>query len=184
MADPVNMTRAVAVSGSRWRWGVWSAALLLWLAPLIAMRFTTQVQWTAFDFAVFGAMLIGGAGAFDLVTRLSGSLAFRAAAGVALLGAFLLVWINLAVGILGSEDNPANLIYALVLAVGGIGAVLVRCRARGQAGVMLAVATAQMAVGIASYALGYEALLLNGGFVAVWLFSAWLFGRASKACLQ
>ncbi|MFP1131912.1 hypothetical protein [Asticcacaulis sp. W401b] len=179
MADPLKMTHTAVTSGRRWRWGVWSAALLLWLAPLIAMRFTTQVQWTAFDFAVFGTMLVVGAGAFDLVTRLSGSLAFRAAAGVALLGAFLLVWINLAVGILGSEDNPANLIYALVLAVGGIGAVLVRFRTRGLAGVMLAVAGVQVAVAIASYVLGYEALVLNGGFVAVWLLSAWLFHKAA-----
>ncbi|ADU14964.1 hypothetical protein [Asticcacaulis excentricus] len=180
MVDPMKMTHAAVTSGRLWRRGVWSAALLLWLVPLIAMRVTTQVQWTAFDFAVFGAMLIAGAGAFDLVTRLSGSLVFRAAAGVALLGAFLLVWINLAVGMLGSEDNPANLIYALALAVGGIGAVLVRFQARGLAGVMLAVAGVQAAVAIASYVLGYEALVLNGSFVAIWLLSAWLFHMAAK----
>ena len=37
---------------------------------------------------------------------------------MAIVAAFLLIWINLAVGINGSEDNPANLMYGGVLTVG------------------------------------------------------------------
>ncbi len=51
-------------------------------------------------------------------------MAYRFAVGVALAAAFLLVWMNLAVGLIGSEDNPANLMYFGVLAVGFIGAII------------------------------------------------------------
>lgn len=40
---------------------------------------------------------------------------------------------NGAVGIVGSEDNPANLMYGGVLAVGIVGAVIARFRAEGMA---------------------------------------------------
>ena len=39
---------------------------------------------------------------------MTGNSAYRAAVGVAIAAAFILVWMNLAVGIIGSEDNPAN----------------------------------------------------------------------------
>jgi hypothetical protein len=42
--------------------------------------------------------------------------------------AFILIWMNLAVGIIGSEDNPANLMYGGVLAVAIVGAFMVRFR--------------------------------------------------------
>ena len=168
-------------SGGGWRIAVWSAALLLWLAPLVAMQFTHEVQWTAFDFTVFGVMLTVAAGAFDLVTRVSGNLACRAGAGIALLGAFLLVWVNLAVGIIGSEDNPANQMYAAVFAVGLIGAFVANFRPKGLARVMVAVAVAQMTIAVVAFVIGYNTFILNGGFAAVWLLSAWLFHKAAGA---
>ena len=50
------------------------------------------------------------------------------------MAAFLLIWINLAVGIIGSEDNPANLMYGAVLLLG-----LVACgdRAVALSGVLI-----------------------------------------------
>ena len=55
----------------------------------------------------------------------------------------MLVWINLAVGIIGSEDNPANLMYGGVLAVGVAGAVAARFRPGGMARALAATALAQ-----------------------------------------
>jgi hypothetical protein len=43
--------------------------------------------------------------------------------GVSLVAALLILWINLAVGIIGEPDDPANMMYAGVLAVGMVGAL-------------------------------------------------------------
>ena len=87
--------------------------LLVWLA----MQITDEVAWNMADFVIAGALLFGTGLAYELVARKVDSIAYRAAVGVALAAALLLVWMNLAVGIIGSEDNPANLMYIGVLAV-------------------------------------------------------------------
>ena len=109
------------------------AAGLILLLPLVAMRFSEEVAWDPADFAVAGGLLVGTGLLYEAAARRSGSVAYRAAAGVALAAAFLLVWLNLAVGIIGDEDNPANAMYIGVLAVGVVGALLARFRPRGMA---------------------------------------------------
>jgi len=94
---------------NRWRIAVWGGAALLLLLPLVAMQFTTEVVWTGFDFLLFGVMLAVLGGGIELAVRMSRHYAYRAAAGIALVTGFLLVWMNLAVGIIGNEENPANL---------------------------------------------------------------------------
>ena len=106
---------------SRWRIAAWAAAALILLLPLVAMQFTDEVVWDVADFAVFGALLVGVGVTYELAARKTGNTAYRAAFGVALAAVFLLVWVNLAVGIIGSEDNDANLMYYGVLAVGSLG---------------------------------------------------------------
>ena len=86
--------------------GTAAFALIL---PLIAMQFTSEVVWDFMDFAVFGTMLLVVCCTYELATRLTGNKAYRLAVGIALLGAFLLTWINLAVGIIGNEENPTKL---------------------------------------------------------------------------
>src|SRR5690606_10161400 len=117
-----------------------SAAALALLLPLIAIPFTDEVDWTASDFVLAGALL-GGTGLLgELAARRTGDIAYRTAAGVALVAALLLVWMSLAVGLIGAEDDPANLMYAGVLAVGGAGVLVARFRPRGMAWAMLATA--------------------------------------------
>jgi hypothetical protein len=106
--------------------------------------------------------------------------------GVALATALLLVWINLAVGIIGSEDNPANWMYLGVLAVLVIGALITRFRPQGMARVLSATALAQAIVTVIALITQQELdtleiLLLNGFFVALWVGSAWLFRRADAS---
>jgi hypothetical protein len=97
--------------GSPWRIAAWTVAALMLLLPLVAMRFTDEVSWDETDFILAGA-LIGGAGlTFELAARATANHAYRAAVGVALAAAFLLIWLNLAVGIVGTEDNPFNLMF-------------------------------------------------------------------------
>ena len=175
--------------GSRWRIAAWAIAALLWLLPLVAMQLTDEVVWDETDFAVWGAMLLGAGGPYELAARMTGNTAYRAAAGVALAAAFILVWMNLAVGIIGSEDNPANLMYGGVLAVAIIGAVIARFRPAGMARALSATALAQALVGVFALAAGFgstapsfpEAIVfLTGFFAALWLMSAWLFRRAAR----
>ena len=164
-----------------WRIAVWGTAALVLLLPLLAMRFTEEVAWAPTDFAIFGAMLVGACGTYELAARATGNNAYRAAVGVALAAAFILVWMNLAVGIIGSEDNPANLMYGGVLAVGIIGAIIARVQPHGMARALVGAALAQALVAVIALiaGLGYT-LILTGFFVALWLTSARLFRRAAQ----
>lgn len=170
-----------------WRAAIWGSAAFLLLLPLVAMQFTGEVNWSARDFITFGTMLAVACGTYELAARMTRNKTYRAAVGVAVAAAFFLVWINLAVGIIGSEDNPANLMYGGVLAVGIVGAIIARFRPSGMARALMATATAQALVGVIVLIVGWddpwngplEILVLNGFFVALFAGSAWLFGRAA-----
>jgi len=174
---------------SRWRMAGWATAAALLLLPLVAMQFTDEVNWDVFDFAVFGAMLLGIGVTYELAVRMTANTAYRAAVGVAVAAAFLLVWVNLAVGIIGSEDNPANLMYGVVLAIAVIGAFIVRFQPAGMARVLSATALAQALVGVIALTAGFgsmapsfpEAIVFaTGFFAALWLLSAYLFLKAAR----
>jgi hypothetical protein len=171
----------------RWRIAVWAVAALILLLPLLAMQFTNEVVWSAADFAVASALLVGAGLTYELAARQAGNIAYQAAVGVAGAAALLLIWLSLGVGIIGRDGDPANLIYFGVLAVGIIGALIARFRPLGMARALFATALAQASVAaIALVAgLGYpwsgplELSLLNGFFVALFVGSAWLFRRAA-----
>ena len=173
--------------GSRWRIAAWAAAALLLLLPLVAMQFTDEVVWDVADFAFAGALLVGTGVTFELAARRTGNRSYRAAVGVALAAAFILIWVNGAVGIIGSEDNDANLMYGGVLAIGVIGALIARFGPHGMARALFATALAQALVAVIALIAGLgspwsgslEILVLNGFFVALFVGSAWLFRRAA-----
>jgi peptidoglycan/LPS O-acetylase OafA/YrhL len=72
------------------------------LVPFVAMRFTNEVNWTVFDFIVAG-ILLGGTGlAYILLARRTRQAKRRIAIGAVLLAALLLVWAELAVGLVGT----------------------------------------------------------------------------------
>ncbi len=177
----------------RWRMAVWGGAVVLLLLPLAAMLVSDEMNWGPFDFVLAGALLFGAAFAFDLAVRKSGSrpgsLAYRLAAGLALAAVFLLIWINLAVGIIGDEGEPANLLFAGVLAVGIAGAIVARCEPAAMARAMLVTAGAQALAGVVALAAGWGAtgpqwpldvLGLTVFFVALFGGAAWLFRRAVR----
>ena len=175
--------------GSRWRIAGWSIAALLLLLPVIAMQFTDEVNWDEADFAFAGTLIVGTGAAYELAARMAGNHAYRAAVGVALAAAFILIWLNLAAGIIGTEDNSANLMYGGVIAIGMIGAVMARLQPHGMARAFVATALAQVVVGVIAVIAGLgsggltwpaEILSLTGFFAALWLISAWLFRRAAR----
>jgi len=186
-----TMTGNTANSGgrhvSRWRIAAWAAAALILLLPLVAMQFTDEVVWDVTDFAIFGALLVGVGVTFELAARKTGNIAYRFAVGVALAAAFILVWVNGAVGIIGSEDNAANLMYGGVLVVGAIGAIIARFKPEGMARALFATALAQTLVAVialvgrmgAPYSGPLEIVTINGFFVALFIGSAALFSKAA-----
>ncbi|MCH8913537.1 MAG: hypothetical protein IIA33_08235 [Planctomycetes bacterium] len=164
------------------------ATAFILLLPLLAMQFTDEVVWDLADFAVAGVLLFGTGLTYELIARKAGPIAHRAAVGVAVAAALLLVWINLAVGIIGNEGNPANLMYIGVLVVGIIGALIARFQPHGMARALFATALAQMLVAVIALAarLGTsgpvwprDVLIATGFFATLWLGSALLFRRAS-----
>lgn len=112
--------------------------------------------------------------------------AYRIAFGLALFGAFLIVWMNLAVGIIGEPDDLANLMYVGVLAIGAIGALIGRFRPNAMARTMFAMAGAQLFITAITLLarLGIPPgeprwiLVVNGLFFVLFAGSALLFRRA------
>ena len=182
--------------GIPWRAFGWGSAALLLLLPFAAMRFTDEVRWTAGDF-LFAALLIGGVGlAFELAVRkpvLSGACperrrrveagraAYRAGAALALAAAFLTVWANGAVGMIGAEDNPYNLWFVGVLALALVGAIVARFEPAGLARAMVAPAIAQAAVSAVGLATDPRGTLFSLAFAILWLLAAAAFRKAARA---
>ena len=92
------------------------ATACILLVPLVAMQFSEEWNWDLFDFAFMGTLLFCTGLAYELLARRAGTIAYRAAVGVGLAAAFILVWVNAAVGIIGDgEEDLASLMY-----VGGV----------------------------------------------------------------
>ncbi|MGI4822167.1 MAG: hypothetical protein ACRYFV_13235 [Janthinobacterium lividum] len=169
------------------------ATAFLLLIPLVAMQFTHEVAWTLADFVVAGGLLVGAGLTYVLIARLATTATYRVAVGVAVLAGLLLVWANLAVGLVGSEHNPANLLYGGVLAVAAIGALVARFRPAGMARAMFGAALTYVvvtAIALVGWPPGAAAeptvnlvpvLVANAAFAALWAASGWLFRRASAS---
>lgn len=99
------------------RVGLVTAVVLL--APLVAMQFTEEVNWTPFDF-VFVAVLFGGTGLLlELIVRNPSSIVLRLAATV----------LSIAAMVLGqSGDAPGLVLFGLLLIVGTIALTLTTAR--------------------------------------------------------
>lgn len=77
-----------------------TAAILL--VPLVAMQFTSEVRWTGRDFIVAGALLACTGIILDLAMSKTRTREARMVAAAVIGLAFLFVWAELAVGIVGS----------------------------------------------------------------------------------
>lgn len=75
---------------------------LLLLLPFIAMQFTSQVNWSPFDFLVMGTLLLGTGLMGELVLRKVKKMEHRIALFMAIGAIFFLIWAELAVGIFGT----------------------------------------------------------------------------------
>jgi hypothetical protein len=162
---------------------IWGGAAALLLLPAVAMQWfpASGVNWTASDFVAMGVLLAILCGLYEFGAWLSGNIAYRAGFGLAALTGFLTIWVNLAVGMLGSEDGTINLMFAGVLFIAAAGALAAGLKPRGMSWAMSAAAIAQLAaVGVAIALGGYDAreLTFTAMFALPWLASAALFRKA------
>ena len=166
--------------------------LIGWAIPvvLLTIPWLNRWPWTGSDFIVAGAMFAIVGGSFELAIRASGNFSYRLGAAAALATAFLLTWINLAVGIIGNENNPLNLMFFGVIGIALIGSLIARFRAGGMALALTIAASFQALIGIAVVALdwgtseppgAFGLFVLIEGFAFLWLVSAWLFRKAARA---
>lgn len=81
---------------------IFSVAGLLLLLPLVAMQFTTEVNWSFFDFIVAGVLLFGTGGLIEFSLRKIKTLNQRIWIIAGILLVLFLVWAELAVGIFGT----------------------------------------------------------------------------------
>ncbi len=175
--------------GNMWRLVGWGLAVAVILTPLVAMQLNAPgVNWTIGDF-IFAGVLIGGVGGlFELAVRSSASWAYRGGVALALAAAFLTIWINGAVGIIGDEGGGANLVFHVVVLLAITGAIVAGGKARLMSRAMMVPAVAQLLIAIYVAATGIGAndppgqpglSFLIGGFGVIWLGSALLFRHAA-----
>jgi hypothetical protein len=170
-------------SGRNWRMAVWGGAAALMLAPALASRMTDELAWDSADFILFGIVLALAGGAWELAMRKTASWTYAAGAIVAVGAALLLFLVNGAVGLIGSEGDPVNLLFFGVVTAALGGAIVVRFRAEGMARAMAVTAAAQAGTAIlAALVVPDLAGLLIGTamFVPLWLLSSRLFAKAAR----
>jgi hypothetical protein len=111
------------------------ATLAILLIPFIA-----KADWSPMDFIIAGFLLFCTGFTFKLATWKANSVTYKVAAAIALGSGLFLIWANLAVGIVGSENNPINVLYFGVIAIGLIGSVISGFRANGMTYTMFSMA--------------------------------------------
>jgi len=173
---------------------VWIIVAVLILSLFVVMQFTDEVQWGEFIAYSIIFLLLGGT--FELWQWLKArNSPYRIAFILGLAGLFFLSWVNGAVGIIGSEDYTANLLYIAVFATGLIGSLLVRFKPRGMAFTLLAMATVQVLIPFFALSVWpakgswgevgvVGVIIANFIFALMFIVSAWLFWRASIINLE
>jgi len=159
-------------------------ALAVLMVPIVASRVVEGWNWEAGSFVVVYVLFFGTGMVYAVIARKMDAWSYKAGVAVALVAGFGLGWSNM-VHVADSE-NPANLAYYSVLAVGGVGAWLARLEARGLARTLFAMAAtlAVIAVMLPSGAPPYLARNMAIGhvvFVALFTTSGLLFRHASLA---
>jgi hypothetical protein len=184
MAETSNGRR-----GRAWVTTAWTTATaIILLVPLIAMQFTSEVNWTVGDFVFAGGLLLGAGITYELAARV-GNLAYQAGVVVALGTGILIMWVTGAVGVIGSENNPGNLLYLAVVAVAIAGAIVARGRPSRMVWAMAIAAIATVLAPVIAYAgvadpqgdvLAPEVFAATGVLTIGWALAAVLFRKSAQ----
>ncbi|MAI91900.1 hypothetical protein [Ponticaulis sp.] len=145
------------------------------------------MNWSLLDFIVAGVLVailgVGGA----IFFRLNRPVTYRLGFVFMIVGMVLLFWAGGAVGIIGDENNSANLLYLLVMLTGVVGGVYTRFTDDGMMRTLVVMAILQTTIGVAALTLGWgdtaarwpwDVIAATLGFDLVWLLGAGLFRSA------
>jgi len=162
-------------------------ALGVLMVPAVASRVVAGWHWSPGAFVFVYVLFFATGLAYALIARRMGAWTYKAGVGLALAAGFGLGWSNM-VHVADSE-NPANLVYYIVLAVGAVGAWLARLEARGLARTLFAMGAtlALIALILPSGAppdLARNMAIGHGVLVALFTASGLLFRNASLTGLK
>jgi hypothetical protein len=138
------------------------------------------VNWGPMDFAIMGVLILGSGLLFEYASSRGGSIAHKAAVGIAVVAGLGLIWVNLAVGMMDVENG--NLMYVLVLFVALVGTAIGRFEPREASIAMFATGAAHVVVVVIALIANLGPTLpADAFFIGAWVASGLLFRQASLA---
>ena len=158
------------------------------LVPLTGMQLSAEWNWSGRDFLTAWVLLSAAGFFYTFLNQPRAGPAARLASVLVVATSLLLVWLNLAVGVVGSEGNPANPLYAAVIGTGIAGAIIARFRPRGMAWTAFAMAAVQTMVPLIALKLHQpdfhpglaQVLLLNLAFTTLFAIAGLLFLHTAR----
>ena len=123
-----------------------------------------------------------------LVSRFPENRYYKYGIAAGMVTGFLLFWVNGAVGIIGSENNDANMMYLLLLLLAFLASIAVGfkparmvwvMRGSATAIVLIAVLAVVFGVGVSGPVWPWDVVWITGFFMALLLFAGWLFDQAA-----
>lgn len=165
------------------------ATVMLLMIPFTAMMFTSEVNWSPADFIIMGILIAGTGSAYIFISGISDNTSYKIAVGISAITGFLIIWINLAVGIIGDPGNQANLLYAGIFIAGIAGAIISRLKPSGLSLTLYLMSIYQLIIPLLVIIIpGIKlpqspeitpVLLFNTFFAGLFAFAGWLFKRAA-----
>ncbi|ANU08832.1 hypothetical protein [Paraurantiacibacter namhicola] len=166
-----------------WRIAMWGVLLALLSLPALMMQLSGEWAWTAIDF-ILAAILLGFLGlGGELAMRIGRPGPARIGIALAALTAFLTLWSNAAVGIIGAEGEAVNIWFTASTLLGILASALVRLRANAMRWIAAALSLVPSIAGLQAEATmpGHG---VEWGILAVltlmWVVASLCFARAAK----
>lgn len=107
------------------RFTIWAIITTLIIIIILTKQFISKIEWNETIAYILIILTIGAIYELWQLLKIHNR-TYRIALSVGIFGAFLILRVNGAVGIIGSEDNPANLMYWVVLLIMLIGSLISR----------------------------------------------------------
>lgn len=166
-----------------------AVTLSLLLIPFIGMQVSDEVNWTFSDFLIMGILLFVTGLSVLLVLKMANNIVTKLAFAMAIGTTFLMIFANLAIGLIGSGPHAGNLMYIVVYGVAIIGTLLYFSNTEKMATVMFSTVGSILLLVIIAFVAGMqnypassaqEILVVNGFFAALYTIAGTLFKKVSK----